>query len=302
MKKAWYILTYHAIDWEDSSFVRAIGGSFPPDIFEDHVKTASKHFRLVSVREGLSLLESGIKEPMLSFWFDDGFRGVRDYAFPILRRYGVTGAMSLNSSFMLHKDLYWSAKLSYLMHVDGLRFIRSGLRKLGIPVSKKIRDVIMANFSEDIAELIDRVYREHTTPETREDAWRLFDDVEGARVLLQNDWEICNHSMSHYPVSEKPCAHLFGEHFEQGEKDIQEALGVTTDFWVMPFDRPRHRAPDLEERFKAANSGDRRMVFVGGQLNKSPELHRDRLFRIGVPYTDGNGLMKYLSSHQPYRG
>ena len=35
----WYILLYHDISWEETPFVRHIGGTCPPDVFRDHVST-----------------------------------------------------------------------------------------------------------------------------------------------------------------------------------------------------------------------------------------------------------------------
>ena len=36
----------------------------------------------------------------------------------------------------------------------------------------------------------------------REDAFRVFDTIDGIRFLLNNDWELANHSASHYPITE----------------------------------------------------------------------------------------------------
>jgi hypothetical protein len=295
MRKAWYILNYHDISWEDGAFTRAIGGTFPPDIFEGHVTALKKHFRLVSVQQGLKELEEGISEPIVSFWFDDGFLGVRKNAQPILERHGVTGASSINSSFLLRQEFFWRLKLGYLTQVDGMRFIRSGLRKLGISFSGNIRGLVMDNFSDEVLELIDRVFIDHSSAAIRDDAWRLFDDVEGTRALLNSDWVIANHSASHYPVSETSFSHQFAAQFQECEGALNSSLGINTDFWVMPFDRgPKSRATDLDATIATANPGSRHMVFVGNGLNHSAEKHNKKLYRINVPYLPGAELIGYL--------
>jgi hypothetical protein len=300
MHKAWYILNYHDISWEDSAFTRAIGGTFPPDIFEQHVNSLKDHFRLVSVQQGLRELNEGIREPILSFWFDDGFLGVRKYAFPILQRMKVAAATSVNSSFMLRTEFFWRLKLSYLTHVDGLRFVRSGLRKIGVNCDKGVRNTVMSHFSVGVRDVIDQVYLNHTSAELRDDAWRLFDDVNGLRYLHENDWVIANHSASHYPVSESSFAESFADQFQQCESELRANLNIDTDFWVMPFDRPKFRAPNLDEIVDHSGVGSRHIVFVGNELNQSAKYHRRKLFRIFVPTVSGADLITYLGGLRPH--
>ena len=115
MEKGWYILNYHDISWEENLFMRGIGGHFPPDIFRSHIEQLSLYGKLISVADGLKQYSSGvINETLISFWFDDGFAGVRKYAFPLLADYNVKGAVSINSKFLLRKEMFWRLKLSYL--------------------------------------------------------------------------------------------------------------------------------------------------------------------------------------------
>src|SRR4051812_40209369 len=121
MKKAWYILNYHDISWEENAYMLGIGGSFSPDIFNEQVQTLKNSMRCVSVQEGFEAFRSNkISEPLLSFWFDDGFTGVRKYAYPILEENNIKAAIAINSRFMLHEELFWRCKLSYLSRFDGL--------------------------------------------------------------------------------------------------------------------------------------------------------------------------------------
>jgi len=303
MHKAWYILNYHDISWEEGPFVRGIGGTFPPDIFEEQINSLKQHFRLVSVQQGLDELKNGINEPILSFWFDDGFLGVRKYAHPILERNGITGASSINSSFMLRQEFFWRLKLSYLAQVDGMRFVRSGLRKLGFSMSNNIRNLAMDNFSDDVIDLVDKVFNDHTTPSVREDAWRLFDNINGTRFLHENNWVIANHSASHYPVSERAFAHKFAEQFQLCESELESSLNINTNFWVMPFDRgEKFRPTDLDTIIANADPGSRHMVFVSNMLNQQAEHHHNKLFRIFVPFLSGPGLIRYLQDMRPYAG
>ena len=48
----WYIILYHDVSWEESPFVRHIGGTCPPDVFRDHVRACAGLGELVSIRDG----------------------------------------------------------------------------------------------------------------------------------------------------------------------------------------------------------------------------------------------------------
>ena len=147
---AWHILSYHDISWEENCYLRSIGGTVPPDIFRSHVATCAQLGTLVSIEEGARrLLGDKIDGPLFSFWFDDGLIGVRKNALPILEDFGVAGAISVCSRFVFRKEFFWRFKLSYLNTVDGMRILRSHLRKhgyrmayLGIACCRRCTDLI----------------------------------------------------------------------------------------------------------------------------------------------------------------
>ncbi|MFC1511034.1 hypothetical protein ACFL5U_01445 [Candidatus Margulisiibacteriota bacterium] len=149
MKKGWYILLYHNVSWEENPYLNGLGLTCPPDIFRDHLKHLSRAGEFVSVSEGLSRLNSGmINKPIFSFWFDDGFTGVRQYALPLLEKYSVTGALSISSRFWNREELLWRSKLSYLNYIDGLKILRSRLRKYGHEKGLSIKKFTVDCFSE----------------------------------------------------------------------------------------------------------------------------------------------------------
>jgi hypothetical protein len=123
VKPGWYILNYHDVNWESSLLVRGIGGTVSPDVFLEHIRSLRAVGKIISVREGLELLHEGhvFEQPTFSFWFDDGFVGVRRYGLPILNNEGITAAISVCSRFVDRTEMFWRSKLSYLRYVDALR-------------------------------------------------------------------------------------------------------------------------------------------------------------------------------------
>ena len=301
MKKGWYILNYHDVSWEESAFIRAVGDSFPPDIFAEHVHELGKRFELVSVQEGWQRLHAGkVDGPLLSFWFDDGFLGVRKYAYPILEAAGVKAAIAINSSFMLRREFYWRLKLSYLAHVDGLRFLRQRLRQFGYKTGESVRSFTLNNCSQEIIDLIDELFTRFTTEHTRKDVFRHFDTVEGLRFLRDQGWELSNHTAAHYPVSGETGFQSFEQQFGECERELNQAFDLTSKYWVLPFASPFDEPGKTQQRFEAVESDERVMVYVGSKINVNPELHQRRLSRILLPVAGTRALLKTLGGLQAF--
>lgn len=294
MKKGWYILNYHDISNEENQFLKAIGGTYPPDIFYNQVKLFSEHARLLPVQEAFDLYKRGaINEPVVSFWFDDGLRGVSEHALPILNAFKTTAATSINSDFFLKQDIFWGCKLSYIKNNDGLRFFRTKLKKHGykISINESLKSYIKDHFSLELHELINELYEEMTSPLIREDAKRLYDGVDGNKKLLDSGWLLTNHSQSHYPVTNDGLIHLLESQYKTCDQHIKDSFGIDTAYWVLPFDRPQ-KSPKLIPTFNAITK-EKTLVFVGDKVNNNPD--NEVLYRVSVPYFEGKELLKYIS-------
>lgn len=291
LKNGWYILNYHDINWEENLYISGIGGTFPPDIFREHLREFSKVANLVSIQDGFREYQKGsINEPLISLWFDDGFVGVRRYAMGIMSEFNLTGAISVNSRFTLRKELFWRLKLSFLSHIDGLRFLRSRLKAFGYQNQQNIKSFVMDNFSLEIVNIIDEVYQQFTRDIDREDAFRIFDTVEGLNILKDNGWEIANHSASHYPISEKSYIEHFVDEFMECEEFLNRDIDIQSRFWVLPFDRDSVETDTLLEYLDSS----RYLVKVGDRVNQK---NGNRvLYRIEPPYLNGIEIVRYLKN------
>ena len=293
MKNGWYILNYHDISWEENILVRGIGGTLPPDIFRDHLERLNKYFKLVSVQRGWELFsQNKITEPTVSFWFDDGLSGVRKYAYPLLERYSVKGAMSINSRFILRKEFFWRFKLSLLNHSDGMRFLRSRLGQSAHGHDLEIKDLLLTDFSDETVAIIDSLYNERTNEAFRHDAYRIFDTIDGIKELLNNGWVIANHSASHYPMGKGANINRLSEQFLECEKDINRNLDIRTRFWVIPFGAEKSKT--LMDAFYKADDDNRDLVFVGNKINKSYGGQDRSLYRISAPLCKCEKLIRFL--------
>ncbi|MCG8668814.1 MAG: polysaccharide deacetylase family protein [Pseudomonadales bacterium] len=293
MNNGWYVLNYHDISWEENPFISRIGGSFPPDVFAEHLEHLSKAGTLVSVQEGIEATKNGpVNDVLISFWFDDGFKGVRKYAKPILDHHNVTAAMSINSSFLLRKDMFWRCKLSFLDYLDQTRILRSRLKKYGFKFGEQVRLFTLDNFSLEIVEEINQLYATYVSGEFAHDAFRIFDTLSGMQMLQESGWLITNHSANHYPIGEASSIGLLQTEFETCEQEVSEHMRFSSEYCVLPFDRVSKRSPDLFKTFAEAFP-EKYLVLVSETLNKS--LDDKLIHRFGPPQMDGKDLVKYLS-------
>ncbi len=297
LNKGWYILNYHDISWEENPYLSGIGGTFPPDIFREHLSVLSKYAEPVSVNEGYGRLKDGkIDKPLVSFWFDDGFAGVRRYASPVMQEFGITGAVSVNSRFTKREELFWRMKLSYLSQTDAMRFLRSRFKPFGYRIGDSLKAFTMDSFSPDIVNVIDEVYREWTREIDREDAFRLFDTEEGLKELAADGWEIANHSSAHYPVSEESYIHRFIYEFKECAELIEDIRGNDSLFWVLPFDRKSIDEENVFSILHESGLDDKVIVRVGDKYNLYNKYNYKLLYRIEPPSLRGVALVKYLAS------
>jgi peptidoglycan/xylan/chitin deacetylase (PgdA/CDA1 family) len=295
MKPAWYVILYHNVSWEDSAFTRRLDAyTHPPDLLFDHLRALSRAGRLVGVDEGLERASTGdLREPLFSIWFDDGMASVRRYARPILDQFQATAAMSVCSQFLLRAELHWRFKLSFLSHIDGVRFLRGRLRKQGFQSGMTVKDFSMDHFSPAVAQIVDEVFEELAPEAVRRDAFRLFEDRAGLGVLRDAGWVVANHSAAHHPVGEEGRGEDFGRQFTECETVLQELLGAPTRYWVVPFDRGLQRSSSILDDFRRSG-GERHLVLVGSRVNRQQNLQEQIVYRIQAPVADGDALLALL--------
>ncbi len=295
MKPAWYVVLYHNVAWEDSAFTRRLTAyTHPPDLLFDHLRALSRSGRLVGVDEGLERASRGdLREPLFSIWFDDGMASVRRYARPILDEFKAIAAVSVCSRFLLRADLHWRCKLSFLSHIDGVRFLRGRLRRLGFKPAMTVKDFTMDHFGPEVIRIVDDVFDEFAPEAVRRDAFRLFEDPAGLGALREAGWVIANHSAAHHPVGEEGRGTEFVDQFTECETFLEQLVGAPTRYWVVPFDRGLQRSNSLLDDFRHSG-GERHLVLVGGRANTKENLSRRVIYRTQAPVADGRALLALL--------
>lgn len=298
-KTGWYIFLYHNISWEENPFMRATFSTLPPDIFRDHLTHLSKIGEFVSVPGGLDRLNRGrLTHPLFSFWFDDALAGVQRYALPMLEKFNVTAAVSACSRFWERSELFWMYKLSYLNYIDGLKFLRTRLKKYGYESWMFVENFIMANFKESVIKEIDAVFNELCSKDEQKYAFRLLEAADSLSALKKKGWVIANHTAAHYPVGEDNLLKYFKGQFAECEARYNRLFKENSKFWVLPFDvigrnlpfgQPEYYPKNIIKAFNKCG-GSRYLVFVGDRPNEKANINKKVIFRINAPAYSGREL------------
>jgi peptidoglycan/xylan/chitin deacetylase (PgdA/CDA1 family) len=113
-------------------------------MLERHLDWLGRRFRLISLDELASHLETGepFDRPVAAVTFDDGYRDVYDYAFPLLRRKGIPAAVFVvtdlvgTSSVHIHDKLYLLLARAFARGRSTADAVVPPLLDLGVPPAK----------------------------------------------------------------------------------------------------------------------------------------------------------------------
>lgn len=112
------VLTYHQVVSTDSNqdVPQLDGMVVGRDAFERHLQYLSRNYSIVTLPEFIETMKKGkgYKRTCL-ITFDDGWKDNYDNAFPILKKYGVSGTIFLATDYIGTNDWFWHDKAAYLL-------------------------------------------------------------------------------------------------------------------------------------------------------------------------------------------
>jgi Polysaccharide deacetylase len=145
----------------------------------------------------------------------------------------------------------------------------------------------MDRFGPEVLSIINTLYDEAVPAVMRDDAFRLFETVDGLSELYRKGWIVANHSAAHYPIGEKHLHHMLMDQFGECARWIQDVTGSDSDYWVFPFDRNTDPAAItvIQNSYP-----EKIIVHVGDVVNLPLSSGKRILYRINAPANDGEQL------------
>jgi len=277
-----YVMCYHDIRWAEPWHLRGLGICLGPDRFMEHLNLYSDLGDIVTLEQGLRMLDNGnIGGPTFVLTFDDGYRGVLEHAAPTMAGYGAKGLLAINHGFLEARNVFWRAQLCWIRNSGGLDRLTKGLSDLGYR-SGSVRDYTMDNFSEQTLEIINQAYLDCDSSHRQRDLATLHLTRSEVVSLRDGGWEVANHSTRHLPLLETTASDSIMAEFETCESELQALLGTVTSRWVAPFDRPLNRSSRAVADFRVA-AGTRDIVLVDDRSTRTADRSDNVIYRVFAP-------------------
>lgn len=118
--KRYPILMYHRVVPAGFEEIPIQAGMYvEPDTFEAHIGYLKRHFRLIPFSKMFSTASTGENRkpaiPPCILTFDDGWRDIFDFAYPILKRHRAPATVFLPTRYIGTQERFWSDRLAYLL-------------------------------------------------------------------------------------------------------------------------------------------------------------------------------------------
>lgn len=109
------VIVYHNVG-HHNSYVQTFEEPITPALIEKQILFLLRSGYIVtSLGEALSTLAENPQQRIAVITFDDGYKGVYEYAYPILRKYHIKATLYLTAGFIRHRVAPWWEQLHYII-------------------------------------------------------------------------------------------------------------------------------------------------------------------------------------------
>ena len=119
MRNRAVILMYHRVTNSLNSIIdySSDGMTVTYKVFEKQMKYLSRNYNVVSLNQLLSYLirEEDMPKRLCVITFDDGWKEVYDYAYPVLKKFRLPATIFLTTNHVEEKNWFWEERLKYLI-------------------------------------------------------------------------------------------------------------------------------------------------------------------------------------------
>jgi peptidoglycan/xylan/chitin deacetylase (PgdA/CDA1 family) len=121
------ILVYHRVcprtdEWSQESYLHVVD----PRSFEEQMRYIAREFRVLSLQEVAENVQSGkdFREKAAAVTFDDGYKDNYAYAYPILKKYGISATFFLATGYITDCRLFWWDRIAYILRHTSIKELR----------------------------------------------------------------------------------------------------------------------------------------------------------------------------------
>ena len=236
------ILCYHRVGTEGVPLFSRL----EPRVFEAQMRYIKKHYRVVPLGQMCrELQEVRPVAPTLAVTFDDGYRDLYTYAFPVLQKYGIPATIYLIGQCMETGEAPWYDRVFVALKAapgTTLDVQMNGSRsfELSSPAARAmaaweivcyLRTIPDARRREWCAAFESRV----ASPESELSSRML--DWDQVRTMHRGGVSFGAHTMTHPAVSRLDAAELESE-LGLSKRLLENGLGVSVEDFAYPFGKP----------------------------------------------------------------
>ena len=238
------ILCYHRI----GSGGAPLYSAQDPAVFESQMRYLREHYHLVSLdllAEELQDVKARKAQQSVAITFDDGYRDIFRYAFPVLQRYKIPATVYLTADAIERNELAWydrvfvslslapGEKLDVLLARPIRFFLPTPVARL--QAAEQIISYLRTLPDEERRHFCSELERQIPVP-PEQSADRML-TWEQARIMQAEGVVFGSHTLAHPAISRLTQAALDRE-LRESKSKVEERLGVTVNHFAYPFGKP----------------------------------------------------------------
>ena len=278
------ILCYHSVGMEGFPLHSCLA----PQVFEAQMRYLRKHYRIVPLSQLCTEVHDGRSvKPTVAITFDDGYRDLYYYAFPVLRKYEIPATIYLIGGCMETGDVPWYDNIFAALDL-------APGPKLDVELSSP-RQFILSGGPARAAVAWEIVCYLRSIPDSERKKWcKDFENrmqvpqqklrnrmLNWEQVRTMNHGEISfgSHTMTHPAVSRLELADLYDE-LHRSKELLERGLDAEIYDFAYPFGKPGDCGVNLDKYL--ADCGYRSAVTtVEGFNSADANLYSLRRLQIG---------------------
>ena len=263
-----------------------------PELFEAQMRFLKKHYRIVSLAEVCSGLQTPSNlGPSVAITFDDGYRDVYTQAFPILQKYDIPATVFLIADALETGEVAWYDRVfvamqaapagDFSIQLDDVRVFQLTSRQsrllAGFETISYLRSLPNEDRKRFCASLERRVELPRQELENRMMTWSQAETMQNAGISFGS------HTVTHPAVSRLSSVGLEFE-IAESKRILEAKLGRAIEDFAYPFGQPKDCGNVAAGRL--ASSGYRSAVTtVHGINTPGVDLFGLRRTQVGPEHT-----------------